>query len=97
MCAPHHQAWARTTVDLLVDTISSQCTNRFTPSQQQTLMQLKAFVHQQRIVRKSGRGAAVPDERTAFEKATAAWGKADVSARGNVGGGGDHKSAAWLG
>eukprot|EP00955_Chlamydomonas_euryale_P046732 353493-Chlamydomonas_euryale.AAC.4 len=34
---------------------------------------------------------------TAFERARAEWGKATVSARGKVGGGGDGKSSNWLG
>lgn len=92
------QAWAHTTVDMLVLGVVADLSNRFTAAQQPTLQDLKAFVQQQRIARRTGKGAKpTGDGPTTFEKARAAWGHAEVSKRGKVGAGGDSKSAAWLG
>lgn len=83
---------------MLVLDVVHQLSNRFTPQQQPVLQDLKAFVQEQRIARRTGKGAKPSgDGPTAFEKARAAWGSAEVSKRGKVGAGGDSKAAAWLG
>lgn len=83
---------------MLVQGVVAELANRFTAQQQSTLQDLHVFVQQQRIARRTGRGAKpTGDGPTAFEKARSAWGQAEVSKRGKVGAGGDSKASAWLG
>lgn len=76
------------------------CADRFVAPQRSTLEDLMRWVKAERAARRSGaRGAGAGDgkEMTAFEKARADWAGAAVSRYGKVGGGGDAKSAHWLG
>eukprot|EP00877_Chromochloris_zofingiensis_P013492 jgi/Chrzof1/8397/Cz03g09050.t1 len=93
----HKLAWARTSVELLVEHAYSK-RGVFVDEQRAVLDELMTFVKQQRVARKSGggRGGAASDM-TAFERARAEWSTATMSHRGRVGGGGDNKSMNWLG
>jgi len=94
----HRIAWARTGVELLVEHVW-QHRSRLLAAQQSAIEEAMAWVRKCRAERK-GAGVSARDanrDSTAFERARAEWGKATVSARGKVGGGGDGKSSNWLG
>ncbi|CAL8464520.1 g4055 [Coccomyxa elongata] len=90
-------AWARTSTDIAIQDLHNNRT-KFCKSQQPRIDQLWRFVQDQRLRRKQGPSAKeARRDTTSFEAARAEWGKATLSVRGAVGGGGDHRSEVWLG
>ncbi|KAK9818350.1 hypothetical protein WJX72_011096 [[Myrmecia] bisecta] len=97
MKACYRQAWARTSVDMAIEDIWNHRA-RFCASQQQRIEDFRRFVREQRAIRRQGPSSKEQRrDTTAFEAARTSWSKASVSARGAVGGGGDHGSEVWLG
>lgn len=95
--ASYRHMWARTSVDLLVEHYHQQ-RSRFTASQRARIDDLMGFVRDQRRLRKLGPSAKeVNRDTTSFERARAEWSRTDVSHRGKVGSGGDHRAENWLG
>jgi hypothetical protein len=90
----YSKVWARTSIDLLVDHASKNSSQRFLPEQLKCIEDMVTFVKEQKVARKTKGGGG---DATAFERAGAAYSKANMSHRGGVGSGGDHKSEAWLG
>jgi hypothetical protein len=68
------------------------------PAQHAEIDELWVAVRKARASRKAGPSAKeINRDSTSFERARAAWGRADVSARGKVGAAGDSKATNWLG
>jgi len=89
--------WARTSIDLALLDACEQ-SSKFAKSQQLRLKAFKVFVTEQRAKRKQGLSAKDSGSyTTSYEQARATWSTSKVSHRGNVGGGGDHKTETWLG
>lgn len=104
----HKLAWARTSVEILIEEVAKPAAQgglagKFVGGQKQQLQDLLKFVNAERAARRSGvnrrpGGKGTGEYQTSFEKARAEWGSADwVSARGKVGGQGDHRQQSWLG
>lgn len=71
---------------------------RFSAAQRPRIAALDAWVAQQKVATRKGPSAAeARRDTTSFEAARRTWGSTAVSARGKVGGSGDHKSETWLG
>ncbi|KAI7836979.1 hypothetical protein COHA_009161 [Chlorella ohadii] len=77
---------------------TAKASYRFTASQRARVDELMGFVRDQRRLRKLGPSAKeVNRDTTSFERARAEWSRTDVSHRGKVGSGGDHRAENWLG
>ncbi|KAK9824923.1 hypothetical protein WJX74_007145 [Apatococcus lobatus] len=93
----HRIPWARTSIDIAIEDAWNART-KFCSPQQERLENLLRFVREQRVLRKKGPSAKESKrDQTSFEAARAAWGKQTISARGALGGGGDHQTEVWLG
>ena len=72
--------------------------DRFSAAQRPRIAALDAWATQQKVTTRRGPSAAeARRDTTSFEAARRSWSSSTVSARGRVGGGGDHKSETWLG
>ena len=70
----------------------------FSAAHRTRLLALDAWAQQQKVATRRGPSAAeARRDTTSFEAARRSWSSSTVSARGKVGGGGDHKSETWLG
>ena len=70
----------------------------FNAAQRDRIAALDAWARQQKVTTRRGPSAAeARRDTTSFEAARRTWGASTVSARGKVGGSGDHKSETWLG
>ncbi|KAI8468261.1 MAG: hypothetical protein J3K34DRAFT_14016 [Monoraphidium minutum] len=96
--AMHKLAWARTSVEMLVEAAHAKL-DHFVAPQRAVLDDYLRWVKAERGARRSGasRAAGGGKELTSFEKARAEWATAAVSRYGKVGGAGDSKAAHWLG
>jgi hypothetical protein len=94
----YRNVWARTTVDVLVEVVAGELSNRFLPSQRQLLQGLRLWVQAQKAGRQTLTAKDASADKTAFERSQAEWAKStEVSHRGALGGRGDRKAETWLG
>ena len=94
----YKRAWASTAIDMLIEMASSDKDKFLDMPTFPKLEQLFHSIKEQKLARSTGSSRVAQDgDSTAFERARKEWSRASVSHRGKIGGGGDHKSEAWLG
>jgi len=83
--AQYRNAWAQTTVDMLVGKVHDTLTDRFSPEQRERVRHVFNTIKEAQTKRRQAAKHQLNRDRTTFDRASAKYASMDISARKAVG------------